>query len=194
MQGLQANSIGFLVDPETPTVWRGPMVSGALMQLLNDTLWDDLDYLVVDLPPGTGDIQLTMAKKMPVTAAVKVSTPQAVALQDVRKGINMLHKVSIPLAGLVENMSYFSCPSCGERSDIFATGGGEVLAKELSLPFLGRMPLLPAIREAADAGEAVHQQNSDIAAAYRDIALKVAAWIARRPRGYSQHFGSIEVE
>ncbi len=193
-QGLQANSIGFLVDPETPTVWRGPMVSGALMQLMNDTLWDDLDYLVVDLPPGTGDIQLTMAKKLPVTAAVLVTTPQLVALQDVRKGINMLRKVTIPLAGLVENMSYFACPNCGVESDIFSTGGGERLAQEMQLPFLGRMPLLPAIREAADAGEAIHHQNQEIALAYRDIALKVTAWIAKRPRGYSQHFGSIEVQ
>ena len=193
-QNIQTNSIGFLIDPETPAVWRGPMVSGALMQLLNDTLWEDLDYLIVDLPPGTGDIQLTMAKKLPVTAAVMVATPQSVALQDVQKGIHMLRKVNIPLAGLVENMSYFNCPSCGERSDIFSTGGGEDLAKKMNLPFLGRMPLLPAIREAADAGEPIHRQDAAIAAAYRGMALKVAAWIARRPRGYSQHFGSVEVE
>jgi ATP-binding protein involved in chromosome partitioning len=193
-QGIQTNSIGFLVDPETPTVWRGPMVSGALMQLLNDTMWDDLDYLVVDLPPGTGDIQLTMAKKLPVTASVMVTTPQGVALQDVQKGISMMRKVEIPLAGLVENMSFFACPSCGERTDIFATGGGEALAKKQNLPFLGKMPLLPAIREAADAGKAVRTEHADISEAYQSMALKVAAWVARRPRGYSQHFGSVEVE
>lgn len=193
-QGLQANSIGFLVDPETPTVWRGPMVSGALLQLFNDTLWDDLDYLIVDLPPGTGDVQLTMAKKLPVTAAVMVSTPQSVALQDVQKGINMLRKVQVPLAGLVENMSYFSCPHCGEKSEIFSTGGAEELAKQQSMPFLGHMPLLPAIREAADQGIVLQEQQPDIAKAYREIALKITAWIARRPRGYSQHFGQVEVE
>lgn len=193
-QGLQVNSIGFLVDPETPTVWRGPMASSAMMQLLNDTLWDDLDYLIVDLPPGTGDIQLTMAKKLPVTGAVMVTTPQAVALHDVQKGVNMLRKVDIPLAGLVENMSYFTCPSCHERTEIFATGGGEGLAKKMGLSFLGKMPLLPAIREAADAGEAIREQDPEVAQAYQTIALKVAAWVARRPRGYSQHFGSVEVK
>ena len=193
-QHIQTNSIGFLIDPETPAVWRGPMVSGALMQLFNDTLWSDLDYLIVDLPPGTGDIQLTMAKKLPITAAVMVTTPQEIALQDVQKGIHMLRKVNIPLAGLVENMSYFNCPSCGELSHIFSTDGGENLSKKMNLPFLGRVPLLPLIREAADLGEAIHKKDAAMAAVYRNMALKVAAWISRRPRGYSQHFGSVEVE
>lgn len=191
--GIQTNSIGFLVDPETPTVWRGPMASSAMMQLFNDTMWDDLDYLVVDLPPGTGDIQLTMAKKLPVTASVMVTTPQSVALHDVQKGVNMLRKVEIPIAGLVENMSYFSCPNCGEKADVFSSGGGEELTKKMNLPFLGKMPLLPVIREAADSGTAVHTQHDEVAARYQEIALKVAAWVAQRPRGYSQHFGSVEV-
>ena len=195
VQGLQTHSIGYLVDPKTPTVWRGPMVSGALMQLLNDTVWKDLDYLVVDLPPGTGDIQLTMAKKLPVTAAVMVSTPQSVALQDVQKGIAMLNKVDIPVAGMVENMSYFECGHCGERTDIFASGGAESLAAELALPFLGRMPLLPVIREASDAGTPLSKsEHPAITKAYDKMALTVAAWISQRPRGYSQHFGAVDVQ
>lgn len=188
-EGMQSISIGNLVKAETPTIWRGPMVSGAFLQLLNDTLWKNLDYLVVDLPPGTGDVQLTMAKKLPVTASVMVTTPQAVALHDVRKAINMLKKVDVPIAGVIENMSTFVCPHCTQSTDIFSSGGGRALADECSLPFLGSVPLVPVLREIADQGTPLPAGTEDLQEVYRELALRIAAWIAKRPRGYSQHFG-----
>src|SRR5437660_9547256 len=151
--GLQAISIGFLIDIDTPMVWRGPMVTQALEQLLGETRWRDLDYLVVDLPPGTGDIQLTLAQKVPVTGAVIVTTPQDIALIDARKGLKMFEKVGIPILGIVENMSYHRCPSCGHESHIFGSGGAEPMARESGTEVLGRLPLDEAIRQQADSGQ-----------------------------------------
>src|SRR6476619_5697265 len=150
--GLQASSIGFLIDADTPMVWRGPMVTQALEQLLKDTNWRDLDYLVVDLPPGTGDIQLTLAQKVPVTGAIIVTTPQDIALLDARKGLKMFEKVGVPIVGIVENMSVHICSNCGHVEHIFGSGGGEQMCKDYNVPFLGALPLDIRIREQADSG------------------------------------------
>ncbi len=152
--GLKVMSIGFLVDEETPMIWRGPMVMSALTQMLREVAWGELDVLVVDMPPGTGDAQLTMAQQVPLAGAVIVSTPQDLALIDARKGLNMFRKVDVPVLGIVENMSYFICPHCGKRSDIFGHGGAQSEAERLGVPFLGEVPLIP-IRETSDAGTPV---------------------------------------
>src|SRR3981081_3210537 len=152
--GLQAISIGFLIDVDTPMVWRGPMVTQALEQLLKDTAWRELDYLVIDLPPGTGDIQLTLAQKVPVTGAVIVTTPQDIALIDARKGLKMFEKVGIPILGIVENMSFHVCPKCGHQSHIFGTGGAEKMCRDYGTELLGQLPLDEAIRSHADSGQA----------------------------------------
>src|SRR5918996_191660 len=174
--GLQAISIGFLIDIDTPMVWRGPMVTQALEQLLKDTRWRDLDYLVVDLPPGTGDIQLTLAQKVPVTGAVIVTTPQDIALIDARKGLKMFEKVGIPILGVVENMAIHICSNCGHAEHIFGSGGGEKMCKDFDVEFLGSLPLDIRIREQADSGKptVVSDPEGPIAAIYRDIARKVA--------------------
>ena len=151
--GIQAMSIGFLIDPDTPMVWRGPMVTQALEQLLNETKWRDIDYLVVDLPPGTGDIQLTLAQRVPVTGAVIVTTPQDIALIDARKGLKMFEKVGIPILGIVENMSLHICSKCGHEEHIFGAGGGEKMGKDYDVELLGALPLDIAIREQADSGK-----------------------------------------
>src|SRR5215212_5623260 len=151
--GLQAISIGFLIDSDTPMVWRGPMVTQALEQLLKDTRWRDLDYLIVDLPPGTGDIQLTLAQKVPVTGAVIVTTPQDIALIDARKGLKMFEKVGIPILGIVENMSVHICPSCGHESHIFGSGGAQKMARDYKTELLGQLPLDESIRSQADSGK-----------------------------------------
>nr|MCH9849366.1 iron-sulfur cluster carrier protein ApbC [Betaproteobacteria bacterium] len=151
--GIQAMSIGFLVDTDTPMVWRGPMVTGALEQLLRDTKWRDLDYLVIDLPPGTGDIQLTLAQKIPVTGAIIVTTPQDIALLDARKGLKMFEKVGIPILGIVENMSTHICSNCGHEEHIFGAGGGETMCKDYNVDLLGSLPLDIKIREQADNGK-----------------------------------------
>ena len=153
--GLKVMSMGFLVDEETPMIWRGPMVISALTQMLREVAWDDLDVLVVDMPPGTGDAQLTMAQQVPLAGSVIVSTPQDLALLDARKGLNMFRKVNVPVLGIVENMSYFLCPSCGERSDIFGSGGAKREAERLGVPFLGEVPLDMAIRENSDSGKPI---------------------------------------
>ncbi|MBV8978978.1 MAG: Mrp/NBP35 family ATP-binding protein [Alphaproteobacteria bacterium] len=158
--GLKTMSIGFLVDAETPMIWRGPMVQSALTQMMGDVLWAPLDALVVDMPPGTGDAQLTMAQRVPLRGAVIVSTPQDLALIDARKAIAMFEKTKVPILGLVENMSVFVCPHCGERSHIFGEGGARRMAEALSLPFLGEIPLLGSIREMSDAGSPVAAQES----------------------------------
>ena len=150
--GLQANSIGFLIDVETPMVWRGPMATQALRQLLTETRWDDLDYLIIDMPPGTGDIQLTLAQTVPVTGAVIVTTPQDIALLDARKGLKMFEKVGIPILGVVENMSIHVCSNCGHAEHIFGTGGGEQMCADYHVPFLGSLPLDIAIRQQTDSG------------------------------------------
>jgi ATP-binding protein involved in chromosome partitioning len=172
--GLKVMSMGFLVDEETPMIWRGPMVMSALSQMLKDVAWGDLDVLVVDMPPGTGDAQLTMAQQVPLAGAVIVSTPQDLALIDARKGLNMFRKVNVPVLGLVENMSTFVCPHCGERSDIFGHGGARSEASRLGVPFLGEVPLTLAIRETSDEGKPVvaTDPSSPAAAAYRDIAAR----------------------
>jgi len=175
--GIQAMSMSFLVDENTPMVWRGPMVSGALQQLLNQSLWDDLDYLMVDMPPGTGDIQLTLSQRVPVSGAVIVTTPQDIALLDARKGIEMFRKVDIPVLGVVENMSAFRCPKCGEISSIFGEGGGSRIAAETGAPLLAELPLDIAIREQADGGQPTVAQDpdGDIGLCYRDAARHMAA-------------------
>ena len=174
--GLKVMSMGFLVDEETPMIWRGPMVMSALSQMLKDVAWGDLDVLVVDMPPGTGDAQLTMAQQVPLAGAIIVSTPQDLALIDARKGLNMFRKVDVPVLGIVENMSTFICPHCGSATDIFAHGGAKSEANRLGVAFLGEVPLTLAIRETSDAGRpvVVSAPSSSAAEAYRDIAAK--AW------------------
>ena len=174
--GLKVMSMGFLVDEDTPMIWRGPMVISAISQMLKDVAWGELDVLVVDMPPGTGDAQLTMAQQVPLAGAVIVSTPQDLALIDARKGLNMFTKVNVPVLGIVENMSTFICPHCGGRSDIFGHGGARQEAEKLGVPFLGEVPLTMAVRETSDSGEpvVVSDPDSDVSKAYRDIAR--AAW------------------
>jgi ATP-binding protein involved in chromosome partitioning len=173
--GLTAMSIGFLIDEETPMIWRGPMVISALTQMLREVEWGALDVMVVDMPPGTGDAQLTMAQQVPLKGAVIVSTPQDLALIDARRGIAMFRKVNVPVLGIIENMSYFLCPQCGTRSDIFSHGGARDEAQRLGVPFLGEVPLHMDIREKSDAGLPVVATAPDgpLAAVYRDIAAKV---------------------
>jgi ATP-binding protein involved in chromosome partitioning len=175
--GLQAMSMSFLTTESTPMVWRGPMVSGALQQLIGQTLWQDLDYLIVDMPPGTGDIQLTLSQKVPVSGVVIVTTPQDIALLDAKKGIEMFRQVDIPVLGIIENMSTFKCPHCDEESLIFGSGGGEKIAEQFSTPLLGRLPLTIEIREQADGGEPSVQAAPDgeVALLYRDAARHLAA-------------------
>ena len=183
--GLKAMSMGFLVDEETAMIWRGPMVQSALMQMLREVAWGDLDVLVVDMPPGTGDAQLTMAQQVPLAGAVVVSTPQDLALIDARKAITMFRKVEVPLLGIVENMSYFLAPDTGKRYDIFGHGGARAEAERIGVPFLGEVPLTIDIRERSDAGTPVVVSDPDGASAriYRDIAAKVWAELGgRTPR------------
>jgi ATP-binding protein involved in chromosome partitioning len=173
--GLQVMSIGFLVEEETPMIWRGPMVMSALTQMLREVEWGTLDVMVVDMPPGTGDAQLTMAQQVPLAGAIIVSTPQDLALIDARRGIAMFRRVNVPVLGIVENMSYFLCPHCGERSDVFGHGGARREAERLNVPFLGEVPLDLEIRETSDAGRPliVSEPNSAQAAVYREIAKNV---------------------
>ncbi|CCQ73481.1 Mrp/NBP35 family ATP-binding protein [Magnetospira sp. QH-2] len=175
--GIKCMSMGFLVEEETPIIWRGPMVMGALEQFMRDVDWGPLDVLVVDMPPGTGDVQLTMAQRVPLTGAVIVSTPQDIALADARKGLNMFRKVDVAVLGLVENMSYFACPHCGERTEIFSHGGAKDEADLLGMPFLGEVPLDVQIRETSDGGNPIVDSDPDNAhsKAYREIADKVWA-------------------
>jgi ATP-binding protein involved in chromosome partitioning len=194
--GLQAISIGFLIDVDTPMVWRGPMVTQALEQLLKDTRWRDLDYLVVDLPPGTGDIQLTLAQKVPVTGAVIVTTPQDIALMDAKKGLKMFEKVGIPILGIVENMSFHVCPKCGHESHIFGTGGAERMAREYGTELLGQLPLDEAIRSQADSGKptVVSDPEGPVAEIYKRIARRCAVKIAESQRDMSAKFPTIVVQ
>lgn len=179
--GIKVMSMGFLVEEETPMIWRGPMVISAITQMLREVAWGELDVLVVDMPPGTGDAQLTMAQNVPLAGAVIVSTPQDLALIDARKGLNMFRRVDVPLLGIVENMSYFLCPDCGGRHDIFGHGGARAEAEKLGVPFLGEVPLDMAIRVNSDAGTPVTVTDPDgaHAAIYRDIATKVWAEVQR---------------
>ncbi|MCZ6511320.1 MAG: iron-sulfur cluster carrier protein ApbC [Alphaproteobacteria bacterium] len=181
--GIKAMSIGFLVDEETPMIWRGPMVMGALEQMLRDVEWGRLDILVVDMPPGTGDAQLTMAQRVPLAGAVIVSTPQDIALLDARKGLHMFRKVDVPVLGIIENMSTFVCPNCGHQTDIFGHGGARTEAERLGCDFLGEIPLDMAIRVTSDSGQpiVIDQPDSPHAEAYRAIATAIAAKLAGEP-------------
>jgi ATP-binding protein involved in chromosome partitioning len=174
--GLKAMSMGFLIDEATPMIWRGPMLASALTQMLRDVLWGEIDVLVIDMPPGTGDVQLTAAQQMPLSGAIIVSTPQDLALIDARKGLNMFRKVNVPVLGIVENMSYFECPKCGERSEIFGHGGARMEAERLGVPFLGGVPLDMEIRATSDEGQPIVASHPDGAHAgiYREIAAR--AW------------------
>ncbi|HZP87572.1 MAG TPA: Mrp/NBP35 family ATP-binding protein, partial [Burkholderiales bacterium] len=194
--GVQAMSIGFLIDADTPMVWRGPMVTQALEQLLKDTNWRDLDYLVVDMPPGTGDIQLTLSQKVPVTGAVIVTTPQDIALLDARKGLKMFEKVGVPIVGIVENMSIHVCSNCGHAEAIFGEGGAKKMCAEYNVPFLGGLPLDIHIREQADSGRptVVADPDGPIAAIYREIARKTAVFVAQKTEDFSARFPSIKVQ
>jgi ATP-binding protein involved in chromosome partitioning len=194
--GLQAISIGFLIDIDTPMVWRGPMVTQALEQLLKDTNWRDLDYLVVDLPPGTGDIQLTLAQKVPVTGAVIVTTPQDIALIDARKGLKMFEKVGIPILGVVENMSFHVCPKCAHESHIFGSGGAEKMCRDYGTELLGQLPLDESIRSQADSGKptVVSDPDGPIAEIYRRIARRCAVKIAESQRDMTSKFPNIVVQ
>ena len=183
--GMQAMSIGFLIEEETPMIWRGPMVMSAITQMLREVEWGNLDVLVVDMPPGTGDAQLTLAQQVPLAGAVIVSTPQDLALIDARRGIAMFRKVDVPVLGVVENMSYFLCPHCGERSDIFGHGGAKNEAERLGVPFLGEVPLELEIRETSDAGLPIvaTKPDSPHAKIYREIAGRVRAGLAQKRGG-----------
>jgi len=194
--GLQTMSIGFMIDVDSPMVWRGPMVTQALEQLLNQTKWKDLDYLIVDMPPGTGDTQLTLAQKVPVTGAVIVTTPQDIALIDARKGLKMFDKVGIPILGLVENMSIHICSKCGHEEHIFGHGGGEKMCQDYDAELLGSLPLELAIREMADAGKptVVGAPESRAAELYRAIARRVAVKVADRAKDLSSKFPNIVVQ
>jgi ATP-binding protein involved in chromosome partitioning len=194
--GIQASSIGFLIDPDTPMVWRGPMVTQALEQLLNETKWRDVDYLVVDLPPGTGDIQLTLAQRVPVTGAVIVTTPQDIALLDARKGLKMFEKVGIPILGIVENMSTHICSKCGHVEHIFGEGGGEKMGEDYNVELLGSLPLDIHIREQADSGQptVVADPDGRTTQIYKQIARRVAVKIAEQAQDHSAAFPKIVIQ
>jgi ATP-binding protein involved in chromosome partitioning len=194
--GIQASSIGFLIDPDQPMVWRGPMVTQALQQLLMQTNWKDLDYLVVDMPPGTGDIALTLSQQVPVTGAVIVTTPQDIALIDARKGFRMFEKVGVPVVGIVENMAIHVCSKCGHAEHIFGAGGAQKMAADFDVEVLGSLPLDIRIREQADSGRptVVAEPDGDIARTYRAIARKVAVRIAEKAKDMSLKMPAIKVQ
>ena len=194
--GIEANSIGFLIDPDSPAIWRGPMVSQALEQLLRQTNWGSLDYLIVDMPPGTGDIALTMSQKVPLTAAVIVTTPQDLALADARKGLQMFRKVDVPVLGVVENMAMHVCSNCGHAEPIFGEHGGRDLAAEFNLPWLGSLPLAMSIRSQTDAGTptVVSDPDSPAAAEYQRIAHQVACLVAALPKDMSGKMPPVVVQ
>ncbi len=194
--GLQAMSIGFMIDDETPMIWRGPMVTQALEQLLSDTNWKDLDYLVIDLPPGTGDVQLTLAQKVPVSGAVIVTTPQDIALLDARKGLKMFEKVEVPVLGIVENMSVHICSQCGHAEPIFGQGGGEKMSEDYDVDFLGALPLDITIRTNGDEGTPSVAADADgtVGMIYRDIARRTSAKLALQAKDYSAKFPNIVIQ
>ena len=194
--GLQVMSIGFLVDADQPMIWRGPMVTQALNQMLQQTLWKDLDYLIVDMPPGTGDIQLTLSQQVPVSGAVIVTTPQDIALLDARKGLQMFRKVSVPVLGIVENMSTHICTECGHEEALFGSGGGEKMAAEYEVELLGQLPLDRRIREQTDSGtpSIIAEPEAGPADAYRATARRLAARLALQGKDYSKKFPKIVVE
>jgi len=194
--GLQAMSIGFMIDDETPMIWRGPMVTQALEQLLSDTAWTDLDYLVIDLPPGTGDVQLTLAQKVPVSGAVIVTTPQDIALLDARKGLKMFEKVEVPVLGIVENMSVHICSECGHAEPIFGQGGGERMSEDYDVDFLGALPLDISIRTNGDEGtpSVATDPNGTVGNIYREIARRTAAKLALQAKDHTAKFPNIVIQ
>ncbi|MFT5446073.1 MAG: ATP-binding protein involved in chromosome partitioning [Gammaproteobacteria bacterium] len=194
--GIQAMSIGFLVEEETPMIWRGPMVTQALEQLLKDTNWRDIDYLIIDLPPGTGDIQLTLSQRIPVSGAVIVTTPQDIALLDARKGLKMFEKVNVPVLGIVENMAVHVCGNCGHAEHIFGSGGGERMATQFEVPFLGSLPLDIRVRADVDAGQptVIKDPEGELAQSFRQIARATAARLSVQAKDYSQAFPSIVIQ
>ncbi len=194
--GVQVASIGFMIDPDQPMVWRGPIVTQALQQLLEQTNWKDLDYLIVDMPPGTGDVQLTLSQKVPVTGAVIVTTPQDIALLDARKGLKMFEKVGIPILGIVENMSMHICSNCGHAEPIFGQGGGEKMCADFGVDFLGALPLTMSIREQADSGRptVVADPDGQVANIYKAIARKVAVKVAEKAKDMTSKFPSIVIK
>ncbi len=194
--GLQTMSIGYLIEEDTPMIWRGPMVTQALQQLLRNTRWKGLDYLLIDMPPGTGDIQLTLAQQVPVSGAVIVTTPQDIALLDARKGLKMFEKVDVPVLGIIENMSIHICSNCGHEEHIFGAGGGERMAEEHGVDLLGALPLDKRIREETDAGKptVIAEPESRIAQIYREIARKTAGRLATQARNQVAAFPSIVIE
>lgn len=196
VHGLQTMSIGYLIDKDVPAVWRGPMVSGALQQMLKNTYWRDLDYLIIDLPPGTGDIQLTLAQKVPVCGAVVVTTPQDIALLDVTKAIEMFTRVKVPVFGVIENMSLHTCTQCGHQEHIFGMGGGEVLAKQFNTKLLGSIPLNKDLRELSDAGKPIvaFDINTPLSQTFIDIAQQVQQQLSRVQRDLTLPLTSIVIE
>ncbi|HET8807605.1 MAG TPA: iron-sulfur cluster carrier protein ApbC [Methylophaga sp.] len=194
--GIQSMSIGYLIDEEEPMIWRGPMVTQALQQMLGDTNWKSLDYLVIDLPPGTGDIQLTLSQKVPVSGAVIVTTPQDISLLDARKALKMFEKVKVPVLGVVENMSTHICSQCGHEEHIFGAGGGQSMADQYGVNMLGSLPLDIHIREDADNGQptVVKDPDGDIAMAYRTIARRIAANLAKQGKDYASAFPNIVIK
>ena len=194
--GIQTNSIGYLIDQEQPMIWRGPMVTSALQQLLNDTHWDDLDYLIVDLPPGTGDIQLTLSQRIPVSGAVIVTTPQDIALLDAQRGLGMFEKVSVSVLGIIENMSAHVCSQCGYEEAIFGKGGGMMMAKKNGTEFLGSLPLDIHIRQRSDTGRpcVVADPDGNITQTYHQIARKLTAKLAQQGKDFKNKFPNIVVE
>jgi ATP-binding protein involved in chromosome partitioning len=193
--GVQVMSIGFLVDAADPMIWRGPMATQALEQLLRQTNWGDLDYLIVDMPPGTGDIQLTLSQRVPLTGAIIVTTPQDIALLDARKGLKMFEKVGVPILGIVENMAVHVCSNCGHAEHIFGAGGGERMSKEYGVDYLGALPLAMSIREQADSGRptVVSEPDSEVASIYKSVARQMAVMIAQRAKDFSSRFPSISI-
>ncbi len=193
--GVQVMSIGFLVDTDNPMIWRGPMATQALEQLLRQTNWGELDYLIVDMPPGTGDIQLTLSQRVPLTGAVIVTTPQDIALLDAKKGLKMFEKVGVPILGLVENMAVHVCSSCGHVEHIFGADGGKRMAAEFGVDYLGALPLDLSIREQADAGRptVVSDADGEIAAIYKTVARQVAVKIAAKAKDFSSKFPTISI-
>ena len=193
--GVQVMSIGFLVDADNPMIWRGPMVTQALEQLLRQTNWSDLDYLIVDMPPGTGDIQLTLSQKVPLTGAIIVTTPQDIALLDAKKGLKMFEKVGVPILGIVENMAVHVCANCGHVEHIFGADGGKKMAEQYGVDYLGALPLNMSIREQADAGRpsVVSDPDGEIAAIYKTVARQVAVKIAAKAKDFSSKFPTISI-
>ncbi len=193
--GVQVMSIGFLIEPDQAMIWRGPMATQALDQLLNQTNWRELDYLLIDMPPGTGDIALTLSQRVPLTGAIIVTTPQDIALLDARKGLSMFEKVGVPILGIVENMAVYCCPNCGHTEHIFGADGGKRMAAEFKVDYLGALPLTMAIREQADSGRptVVADPDGEVAAIYKAVARQVAVKVALKAKDFSAKFPTITV-